>query len=482
VTATAALADTEVLEQAPVRVWRRGALAVGALAAALALVSVVLVAVTDVRPAYDAYGWLVWGHQTLHLSLDTNGAPSWKPLTVLFTLPYALFGRGQLWLWTVTAVCSALWSVVMAARLAFRLTGPCPERRYAPVVAGAIAAVGIVGIAHWWHYLLIADSDPMVVALCLGAVELALAGRRGWAFACLVLAALGRPEVWPFVCVYFVWAWRALPGMRIAALAGALLVPLLWFGVSALTSHTWLEPGDQALYASTAIHGAKIAGVLNRFAGMCGLPFELAAGLTLAVALARRDRVLLTLTAAAVIWLVIEIGFAFHGWPAVQRYMLEPAAIVVILAAVGVGRALAAAPGLRSPVRGALLAPALLLVALALTPWTVARVNMTRSDLGAARVQARRLDGLHRAIVAAGGVQAILDCGDPVTTVLYESAVAWELGLNVNQVGFDPAATAFGTPSVLLVPEHRGWSVQPVNIASSMDEECAVLSRQVADR
>ena len=45
------------------------------------------------RPGYDPYGWLVWGQLTIHLELDTNGAPSWKPLPYLFTVPYALFGH-----------------------------------------------------------------------------------------------------------------------------------------------------------------------------------------------------------------------------------------------------------------------------------------------------------------------------------------------------------------------------------------------------
>ena len=47
---------------------------------ALIAVSNAFLALTDARPAYDAYGWLVSGHQTLHWNLDTNGAPSWKPL------------------------------------------------------------------------------------------------------------------------------------------------------------------------------------------------------------------------------------------------------------------------------------------------------------------------------------------------------------------------------------------------------------------
>ena len=62
------------------------------------LASAVFVEVSGMLPGYDGYGWVVWGHQALHLNLDTNGAPSWKPLTFLFTLPFALTGRGAVWL------------------------------------------------------------------------------------------------------------------------------------------------------------------------------------------------------------------------------------------------------------------------------------------------------------------------------------------------------------------------------------------------
>src|SRR5690242_2423410 len=90
---------------------------------------VVFVELTDMRPEYDAYGWLVWGRQTLHWNLDTNGAPSWKPLTFLFTVPYALAGNTQPWLWMVTAVASAFAGPVFAARIAYRVGAPAP--RYA---------------------------------------------------------------------------------------------------------------------------------------------------------------------------------------------------------------------------------------------------------------------------------------------------------------------------------------------------------------
>src|ERR1700729_3509462 len=64
----------------------------------------VFVLAVNIRPGYDAFGWLVWGHQVLHWNLNPDGAPSWKPLTFLFTLPFSLAGHSAaMWLWTVTS-------------------------------------------------------------------------------------------------------------------------------------------------------------------------------------------------------------------------------------------------------------------------------------------------------------------------------------------------------------------------------------------
>src|ERR1022692_776437 len=132
-----------------------------AIAVALVLASIAFVVLTGMRPGYDSFGWLVWGRQALHWNLDTNGAPSWKPLTFLFTLPLALAGRSQLWLWMVTEVAVSLSGSVFAGRIAYRLTGPCPQRRYAPMAAAAFAGLGVLGINNYWHFILIANCDPI---------------------------------------------------------------------------------------------------------------------------------------------------------------------------------------------------------------------------------------------------------------------------------------------------------------------------------
>src|SRR5438067_13781339 len=67
-----------------------------ALSVAVVLVAIAFVLLTGMRPEFDTYGFLVWGRQALHWNLDTNSAPSWKPLPFLFTFLYAPAGRAQL--------------------------------------------------------------------------------------------------------------------------------------------------------------------------------------------------------------------------------------------------------------------------------------------------------------------------------------------------------------------------------------------------
>src|ERR1700761_2497828 len=120
-----------------------------------ALVAVVLlaaaVAVTlaaDTRPSFDAYGWLDWGRMTLHGGLDTNAAPSWKPLPWVFTLVFGLLGRGpELWLWMVTVTFVSFAGVVWAGRLAAALAGgPVSGSLVSGSIAAALAVLVLLAV------------------------------------------------------------------------------------------------------------------------------------------------------------------------------------------------------------------------------------------------------------------------------------------------------------------------------------------------
>src|ERR1700759_3565328 len=100
------------------------------VAAVIVLVAAALVFWARTRPGFDPYGWMTWGHMTFH-GLDTNAAPSWKPLPYVFTVVYALFGTHELRLWMITSAAIALSGVVFAGRIVYKLTDAPPERRWA---------------------------------------------------------------------------------------------------------------------------------------------------------------------------------------------------------------------------------------------------------------------------------------------------------------------------------------------------------------
>ena len=152
----------------------------------LVLFSYLLVRHANTRPGYDPYGWLIWGYQTLHLSLDLGGAPSWKPLPYLFTVPMSLFGTHSLTLWMTFATAVSLSGSIFAGRIAYRLTLPSDAEvdsytRWAAIAAGVFAGVAVLGINQWIHLFLSAQSDTIIVALCLGAIDMHLSGRHRWA-------------------------------------------------------------------------------------------------------------------------------------------------------------------------------------------------------------------------------------------------------------------------------------------------------------
>jgi hypothetical protein len=451
-----------------------------AVAGCVLVVAVAWVVLTRMRPAYDAFGWLGWGRQVLRWNLNTDGAPSWKPLTFLFTLPYALAGANpQMWLWMITSTAAALGGAVFGARIAYRLTGPCPERPWAPLAAGAFAGVGVLGLGGYSQLVLNANSDPMVVTLCLAAIDCHLSGRFRLAFASLVLVSLGRPEGWAFAGLYAIWAWRADPSMRILAVAGVVLIPVAWFVVPGITSHSWFISGDLALNSANVIHGNKIVGVIDRLRSLYELPMQLAVLCALVLAAVRRDRLSLTLAGSAFLWAAIEIAFAYHGWSAVPRYLIEPGAVLVVVAGGAVGSVLAYEPSDRwrpRTLRWILVVPVLALV-VALIPAARSRARLAHAEIHSGHNTALELSRLEAVIRQDGGATRIRRCGQPVTLLGYQSELAWAIGLNVGNVGFRPGKSiAEGLPIVLFNPHDDGWQVRPIDMLAADAVRCDALN------
>ena len=447
------------------------------VALAVVVFSALLVLLAHTRPGYDPYGWLVWGYQTLHLSLDLGGAPSWKPFTYLFNVPFALFGHYALWLWMVTAVATSFAGCIFAGRIAYRLTGADPEHRYAAIAAGVFAGLALLGIQDYMHYVLSVQSDPMLVTVCLAAIDCHLCGHHRWAFGLGVLAALGRPEAWPFVGLYAVWAWRAIPSMRWFIYAGLALIPLLWFGVPTITNHRPDIAGQLALESPRQLHGNKVIGTINRFTALTYLPVQLAALLAVIWAALRRDRTVLILGAGAVAWVVVEIAFALHGWPGVPRYLFEPAGVMIALSGVLVGWLLLDLPRIRAGWPRWIGVPVVALLCATLVPGALARARAEHKDVLHERKRTVQINKLAATLNALGGYKHVLACGRPVINVEYVSIMAWYTKLDTGFVGHRPDFELQQTyPIVLFTPLPNGWAIKPYHTAPSMQAACANLT------
>src|SRR3954464_12903031 len=147
------------------------------LGACLALGALSLLAPS--APTTDPWWWSGGAREIVHLRLDTvAGPPSWKPLPVLATAPLSLLG----------AAAPAAWLAVARAGgvLAGWLASPCAARM-AGRAAGVLAVLALTLSFGWLRGLAHGYSEPLAIALMLGAVECDVLGHRR---AALTLGAL----------------------------------------------------------------------------------------------------------------------------------------------------------------------------------------------------------------------------------------------------------------------------------------------------
>ena len=84
--------------------------------------------------AFDPQVWIAWGHDALHGHLDTEGGPTWKPLSVLGTTLLAPLDRDAEPVWAALGRMGGLLApagaYVLGERLAGRLAAPSPRWRW----------------------------------------------------------------------------------------------------------------------------------------------------------------------------------------------------------------------------------------------------------------------------------------------------------------------------------------------------------------
>jgi hypothetical protein len=271
-----------------------------------------------------------------------------------------------------------------------------------------------------------------------------------------------------------------VPKLRWMLVGGVAVIAFMWFGIPTITNGRPNISGELAKLSPRALHSNRLFGTIGRFDELEYLPVWIAAGLTAAFAFVRRRWVVLALAAGAVAWVVVEIAFAYHGWPALPRYMFEAAAVAGVVAGVGVGWLLVEV-GRIGVWRWAGVAVVAVL-AVALIPGALSRIRTERRDLRHERGRTHQIALLQSATLRLGGSAHILRCGQPVTDVGYVSPLAWLYHVDVGSVGGlqqgvekaelrNPAI-----PKVLMKPlSGGGWNVEPWHTRASQVARCAGL-------
>jgi hypothetical protein len=317
----------------------------------------------------------------------------------------------------------------------------------------------------------------MLVTFVLAGIDMYLAGRLRWAFAFGVVAALGRPEAWCLLGPYSVYLWLRVPSLRRMVAGGWLLILFFWFGVPTITNHRPFVSAQLAERSPRELHQSQIAGTISRFGELQYLPMWIAAAIAVGWATLRRNWLAVWLAGGAVLWVIVEIAFALHGWPGLPRYMFEAAALAVILAGAGVGWLLVEAPRLRRGLPPWAGVPVVAVLVATLVPGAVARVRSERTDLKHERGRTHEIALMKTTIDVLGGYQHIRNCGEPVTDVEYASALAWFTHLDVGSVGYLPNIEKRRHYAIVLFsPVTRGgWTVVPWHTRPAQRSSCRNL-------
>ncbi len=413
-----------------------------------ALACVVLAALTLLwarKPTYDPTAWLVWGRELTHLDLVTLGGPSWKPLPVFFTTPFALLGATAApLLWLTVARAAGLYSFVLAYRLATRLAGP---------VAGVVAAGSLLLENVFIFHFARGNSEGLQVMLALLMVERHLDGHRTQAFLLGVAGGLLRPEAWPLLAGYGLWLLWAdqrelgrIPWRTVALVIGSGVgLILIWFLPEYIGSHNLLRAASRAADPVAGSPGEADFPFLATFTNAASaliIPTYVGGFVAVASALAARarrpgDRATLGIAAVATAFMCAVALGAQVAFTGNQRYLIVAAALACVVGGIGWAElALAARRRFSRHVFAALVCVA----AAAWAPFVYAGVARQRDRLTVVKHEADHYAGLKVAIAAAGGPAALKRCGTVYTTRFDTQAVAYDLRLHLFQVQIFAAA------------------------------------------
>lgn len=410
------------------------------LAVATALVLAAASLALPFYPVYDPWAWLVWGRELVGGGLETAAGPSWKPLPVLVDAPLSLLGEAAPKAWLLVARTGWFCAPLLAGLLAWRLSGEGAGRwRWAAVLvaAGSVALTGdsfTPPLRQFTGGL----SEPLLVALVLGAIWAALDERPGLVLALGTAAALLRPETWLFLALWAYFATRERPRLRLAAIAAAVFIPAAWFVPDLIGAGTPIEGpataragGIEPIDALEVLWRAQAAPIAALWIGI---------GLLLwhewrlhdrgERHVPEADRPLAILLAGAVAYVLLVALMAVGGFAGLPRFLAPATAVIAVVGAVGLARAGATMRGraLSHYARQSSTTP-LVVAALALAVAGFGlRAAQLPGDLEVIERQKTSLDQLFDLTDKTGKAQ-LLTCGGTVrmTQVREQTALAWKL-------------------------------------------------------
>ena len=366
------------------------------------------------------------------LDLSTTSGPSWKPLPILFTTPFALFGDDAAPnLWLVIARAGGLLAIAMAYRL--RLAARRPRRRRDRGAARCCSPTSSCATSP------AATPRGCSSALCLWAIERHLDGRRTDAFLLGFAAALLRPEVWPFFGLYGLWLAWTDPRRRALVVGVFALNGFLWFAPEYWGSGDWLRAANRAHQPNPDSAAFADRPFIEVFRAVGADPVRAGAagggGRGRRSRCAERRTELLALAAAAVV-LMVTVGLMTEGGFAGNlRYVALPAALLCVLAGVGWVELVRAVRERFGRVPGVALA--VVLAALA-APFVISDLGSMRDGARGLRSEAHFYGTLPDAIAKAGGAAQVKRCGPVFTGNFQVQVVAWELKMHSGDVGIRP--------------------------------------------
>jgi hypothetical protein len=438
-------------------------------------------------PSYDPWSWLVWSRQIIHGHLTiTSGGTSWKPLPMIFTIPFALFGKAAPDLWLVVARAGALAAVVMVFRLAYRITrrvgglfgeadaGLDRLTSVAPaLLAGLIGAVALALSASGGFVSsnALGYSEGFAAALLLICIDRHIDGKPRQAFVVGFLVALDRPEIWLFWGPYGLWLFWKDPGARLLVAALFVITPIVWFlpvylgcGSFSCSVNRATHPRSNSLaFASNPfvaeLERAAWPTMLLRIKVVAALLFVAVAGILWStyrragLAGLRTERSQARLTAAllglgGLSWFVVIAVMTQVGFSGNNRYLVLGSALVDICGAVGFGWAateIAVLLSRRSRLAAAIRwgATALLALVFVILPTWIGNsmISIPRTH-GSLVYQAHLRQGMNDLVTRFGGAGKVLACGSVMTEGFQVPMVAFVLDVPTTRIEAPPASAA----------------------------------------